>query len=170
MSLTLSATLLTKAVVLNSMTIDSPTERVNKDGVPIRPTIYFDKPATKDGKLVPSKKSTIYTPNADEAAKLGATVDIVETIKIDGVQSRFLKSTLDTVLLQEVKSVKGMLKANVTIKAIRKAVKAATSAYIMSLPMESRNMIADSIAQLVSPAPETLNNTGNSDDEVHDRV
>ena len=168
--LELSKALQAKAIVLNSTTIDSPTGRVNAKGEAIRPTLYFNKPATvKDDKgkdkFVPSKKSTLYTPNAIEAAKLNANVDIVETVKVNGVQFRFLKSTLDSSEISEIRKVKGMLKANDTILKLKAAVKAATSAYIMGLDYDSRVMVADAMATMVAPALDTLR--GNSvDDEL----
>ena len=73
MSIQLSKALIDKSVVLNSMTIDSPTDRKSKrTGDPLRPTVYFDNPVTdKDtGKLVAGKKSTLFTPNAEEAEAL----------------------------------------------------------------------------------------------------
>ena len=163
--LQLSKALLAKAIELSSTTIDSPTGRTNNKGEAIRPTLYFDKPAIVDGKKVPSKKSTMYTPNAIEAAKLNANVDIVETVKVNGVITRFLKSTLDSSEISEIRKVKGMLKANDTILKLKAAVKAATSAYIMGLDYDSRVMVADAMANMVAPALDTLR--GNSvDDEL----
>ena len=163
--LQLSKALLAKAIELDSTTIDSPTGRTNNKGEAIRPTLYFDKPTIVNGKNVPSKKSTMYTPNAIEAAKLNANVDIVETVKVNGVQFRFLKSTLDSSEISEIRKVKGMLKANDTILKLKAAVKAATSAYIMGLDYDSRVMVADAMANMVAPALDTLR--GNSvDDEL----
>ena len=152
----LSKTLKAKAIELHSTTIDSPTGRTNNKGEAIRPTLYFDKPVEVEGKLVPSKKSTLYTPNAIEAAELNANVDIVETVKLNGVQSRFLKSTLSSSEIAEIRKVKGMLKANDTILKLKAAVKAATSAYIMGLDYDNRAMVADAMANMVAPALDTL--------------
>ena len=172
----LSKTLKAKAIELHSTTIPSPTGRVSKtekleDGTPkpITPTLYFDKPATvKDDngkdKLVPSQKSTLYTPNAIEAAELKANVDIVETVKLNGKQFRFLKSTLTESEKKEIVTIKGMLRANDLILKIKAAVKVATSAYIMSLDKDSRDMVANAMANVVSPALEILRN-GKADDE-----
>ena len=163
--LQLSKALLAKAIELSSTTIDSPTGRTNNKGEAIRPTLYFNKPTIVNGKTVPSKKSTMYTPNAIEAAKLNANVDIVETVKVNGVITRFLKSTLDSSEISEIRKVKGMLKANDTILKLKAAVKAATSAYIMGLDYDSRVMVADAMANMVAPALDTLR--GNSvDDEL----
>ena len=76
--LQLSKALLAKAIELSSTTIDSPTGRTNNKGEAIRPTLYFNKPTIVNGKSVPSKKSTMYTPNAIEAAELKANVAVVK--------------------------------------------------------------------------------------------
>jgi hypothetical protein len=163
-----------KAVTLFSMTIDSPTERVNSDGDAIRPTIYFDNPIDKDGKKVAGKKSTIYTPDRDEAAKLGATQDGCECLCLDGAGKyspdadnhfRFLKSTLTDADLKEIKAIKGMLSANATIKLFKKACKKLTGQYIGTLPKESKVLIANAIAGIVSPTLDILQNGATDADE-----
>ena len=170
--LELSKALLAKAIELDSITIDSPTDRVNDDGVAIRPTLYFNlgvsevNPKTGKARMVPSKKSTLYTPNKDEAAALKANVDIVETVKLAGKSYRFLKSTLTEDERKELKHIKGMLKANDTIIKIKKAVKAATSAYIMGLDKDNRLLVANAIAAQVSPALEILRNGPAKDEDL----
>jgi hypothetical protein len=171
--LNLSDTLTAKAVVLHSVTIDSPTERTNDKGEAIRPTIYFDKPVKEGGKLVPGKKSKLYTPNEQEAKALKATCDGCESICLDGagkydhendMHFRFLKSTLTDDDWAEIKSIKGMLSANKATVKVKKALKACLSQYIMGLPLADRNKVANALADLTQPVMDTLRNTADDDE------
>ena len=162
--LELSKSLQSKAITLSSMTIDSPTSRTNAMGEAIRPTIYFDKPVKQDknGKKVdvPSKKSAVYTPNAEEAAAIpNCTCTGVETIKLGGTEYRFLKSALEPADLSEVRKLKGLLKANSQNIKLKAALKGFTSAYISALSLDERNIIAEAIGNLALPIMDHLRHT-----------
>jgi hypothetical protein len=172
--LQITSGLLAKAVTLYSTTIDSPNDRTNKDGAAIRPTIYFDKPVTKDGKHVPGKKSKLYTPDADEAASLKATQDGVESLMLDGAgkyspdndnHHRFLKSTLSPADVAEIKTIKGKLSCNKQVLKVKATMKACVSAYIMGLPQDQRNQFADALAQIAMPTIDALKNAVDDSEE-----
>lgn len=158
MSIKLSDNLLAKAVNLDSMTIDSPTERTNNDGVAIRPTVYFTNgKVDENGKAKPTKDSKLYTPNADEASAIeNCTKDIVETVSIDGSKFRFLKSTLNDDELKEIKSVKGMVAAEQSINMLDTVVKKLTGAYVMALTDEQRKMVAERAAAMLISATDKM--------------
>ena len=174
-SMTMTSELKAKAVKLWSMSIPSPTGRtsdkeLDKDGnpKPITPTLYFDKPVEVEGKLVPSKKSTLYTPNKEEAAELKANVDGCESVMLDGagkydpdnkLHFRFLKSALDGSDMAEIKTIKGKLKAMNELAKIKAELKAITSTYILGLPKDDKSMIADKLAELTAVALSILRNT-----------
>ena len=173
-SMTMTDALKAKAIKLHSTSIDSPTGRVSKnetlaDGTPkpITPTLYFDKPVEVDGKLVPSKKSTLYTPNAAEAAELKATCDGCESVMLDGagkydpenkLHFRFLKTALTSNDMAEIKDIKGKLKAMNELAKIREDLKAITSQYIMGLPKDNKSMIADKLAEMTAVTLSILRN------------
>lgn len=171
--LQLSSALLKKAITLFSTTIDSPTNRTNDKGEAIRPTIYFDKPVKQDGKNVPGKKSTLYTPDKDEAKALKATCDSCECVCLDGsgkydpdneLHYRFLKSTLVDSDIKEIKAVKGLLTSNkghIKLKAVAKQL---TSAYIMGLPIEQRSILATAVREQMNYVCDLLENTATDDD------
>ena len=172
--LQLSKSLVSKAITLHSTTIDSPTERTNNDGVAIRPTVYFDKPVTKDGKLVPGKKSTLYTPDAGEAAELKCNQDSCESVMLDGsgkynpeneLHYRFLKSALTPADVKEIKSVKGLLSCNKSVVKVKTALKACVSQYILGLPNEQRSIFAEALASITLPVIDRLRNEASDDTE-----
>ena len=176
-NMTMTDALKAKAIKLHSTSIPSPTGRVSKtekleDGTPkpITPTLYFDKPVEVEGKLVPSQKSTLYTPNKEEAAELKANVDGCESVMLDGagkydpdnkLHFRFLKSALDPdgSDMAEIKTIKGKLKAMNELAKIKAELKAITSTYILGLPKDDKSMIADKLAELTAVALSILRNT-----------
>lgn len=172
--LNLSKSLTDKSVSLLSTTIPSPTGRKNDDGEVMNCTIYFDKPVTKDGKQVPGKKSTLYTAHEGEATKLKATQDSCESVMLDGagkyqptndLHYRFLKDSLTPSDMKEIKSLKGLLKANGQVIKVKSVLKGFTSAYIMGLPKEQRAIIADALATLTMPVVDALKNVASNDEE-----
>ena len=175
-SMTMTDALKAKAIKLHSTSIPSPTGRVSKtekleDGTPkpITPTLYFDMPVEVEGKLVPSKKSTLYTPNKEEAAELKANVDGCESVMLDGagkydpdnkLHFRFLKSAFDPdgSDMAEIKTIKGKLKAMNELAKIRDDLKAITSQYIMGLTTYNKSMIADKLAEMTAVTLSILRN------------
>ncbi len=160
MSIVISKALQAKAVVLDSMTIDSPTERTNKGGEAIRPTIYFTKGKLdkKLGKKRPVKgKSTLYTQNKDEAEAIdGCEHQGVETLSLDGVKTRWLKDDLEDSDIEELHNLKGMVASEAVVNMIASACKKLVGTYVMSLPLDQRQMVAEQVSSRILVATDKL--------------